>query len=62
MEQMQQSIQYFLADVWDQLTKVYQQESKRLDGIQHQSRLQAGIFNYLKITWKKAKVNTGLFV
>ncbi|WP_421648455.1 DUF6138 family protein [Lysinibacillus fusiformis] len=59
MEQMQQSIQYFLADVWDQLTKVYQQESKRLDGIQHQSRLQAGIFNYLKITWKKGKSQYG---
>lgn len=59
MEQMQQSIEYFLADVWDQLTKVYQQESKRLDGIQHQSRLQAGIFNYLKVTWKKGKSQYG---
>jgi len=44
MEQMQQSIDYFLADVWGQLTTVYQQESKRLEGIQQQSRLQAGIF------------------
>ncbi|MED4886059.1 DUF6138 family protein [Lysinibacillus fusiformis] len=56
---MQQSIELFLADVWDQLTTIYQQESKRLDGIQHQSRLQAGIFNYLKITWKKGKSQYG---
>ncbi|UZM97970.1 DUF6138 family protein [Lysinibacillus sp. MHQ-1] len=41
--------------MWDQLTTVYQQESQRLEGIQHQSRLQAGIFNYLKVTWKKRK-------
>ncbi|MGE7988908.1 DUF6138 family protein [Lysinibacillus fusiformis] len=56
---MQQSIEYFLADVWDQLTKVYQQESKRLDGIQHLSRLQVGILNYLKVTWKKGKSQYG---
>ncbi len=56
---MQPSIEYFLADVWDQLTTVYQQESQRIEGIQHQSRLQAGIFNYLKVTWKKGKSQYG---
>ena len=56
---MQPSIEYFLADVWDQLTTVYQQESQRLEGIQHQSRLQAGIFNYLKVTWKKGNSQYG---
>ncbi|KPN96242.1 DUF6138 family protein [Lysinibacillus sp. ZYM-1] len=56
---MKQSVENFLADVWEKLTAVYQQESQRISAIQNQSRLQAGIFNYLKVAWKKGQSQNG---
>lgn len=56
---LEQCVEHFLADVWEQLTSIYQQESKRIRSLKGQSRLQAGIFNYLKVTWKKGKTHNG---
>lgn len=53
---MQQCVEHFLAAVWEQLTAVYQQESKRIMDLKEQSKLQAGVFHYLKVAWKKGKV------
>lgn len=52
---MQQCVEHFLAAVWEQLTAVYQQESKRIMDLKEQSKLQAGVFHYLKVAWKKGK-------
>lgn len=56
---LKQCVEHFLADIWEQLTSIYQQESKRIRSLKGQSRLQAGIFNYLKVTWKKGKTHNG---
>lgn len=56
---VKQCVEHFLAAVWEQLTAVYQQESKRITDLKEQSRLQAGIFHYLKVTWKKGKSPNG---
>ena len=53
---MKQCVEHFLAAVWEQITAVYQEESKRITGLKEQSRLQAGILQYLKVAWKKEKV------
>ncbi len=56
---LKQCVEHFLADVWEQITSVYQQESKRISALKGQSRLQAGVFNYLKVTWKKGRNHYG---
>lgn len=56
---MKQCVEHFLAAVWEQITAVYQQESKRITGLKEQSRLQAGILQYLKVAWKKGKSPNG---
>ena len=56
---MKQCVEHFLAAVWEQLTAVYQQESKRITELKEQSRLQAGILQYLKVAWKKGKSPNG---
>ncbi|WP_342534885.1 DUF6138 family protein [Lysinibacillus sp. FSL K6-1151] len=56
---MQQCVEHFLAAVWEQLTAVYQQESKRIMDLKEQSKLQAGVFHYLKVAWKKGKSPNG---
>lgn len=56
---MQQCVEHFLAAVWEQLTAVYQQESKRIMDLKEQSKLQAGVFHYLKVAWKKGESPNG---
>lgn len=56
---LKQCIEHFLEDVFEQLASIYQQESNRIRTLKGQSRLQAGIFNYLKVTWKKGKTDNG---
>ncbi|MGE7111876.1 DUF6138 family protein [Lysinibacillus sp. NPDC047702] len=56
---MKQNVEHFLTDVWEKLTAVYQQESKRISSLKDWSLLQAGVFNYLKVSWKKEKNHYG---
>lgn len=57
---MKQHIEDFIGDVWEKLTAVYQQESKRICSLKDWSRLQAGVFNYLKVSWKNEKSHYGI--
>ncbi len=52
---MEQHAEHFIADVWGKLGTVYQLESQRLNDVKDWSRLQAGVFNYLRVSWKKGK-------
>lgn len=45
----------FLNKVWKEITTIYAQESKRINEFKDRSTLQAGVHNYLRVTWRKGK-------
>ncbi len=47
---MEQTVELFLRQVWAGLEDIYGREKRRIDKISAWSPLQAGIFNYVKIT------------
>lgn len=59
---LQPYIEHFLADVWAKLAAIYKRESERINALNDQSRLQAGIFNYLKVTWHKEQGAYGMIL
>lgn len=54
---MNKAVEAFLADVWAEVTAIYAKESQRIHELNKQSRLQAGIHNYLQVAWRKGKFN-----
>ncbi|RCX23778.1 hypothetical protein DFP94_1011380 [Fontibacillus phaseoli] len=54
---MDQVSEVFLKDIWDEVMAIYVKESKRIRELKNQSRLQAGIMNYLRVAWRKGKTN-----
>ncbi|MCR8842442.1 DUF6138 family protein [Paenibacillus sp. SC116] len=52
---MNQFVEAFLNDVWQEITSIYAKESKRINELKDQSSLQAGIMDYLQIAWRKGK-------
>lgn len=45
----------FLNKVWKEITTIYAQESKRINEFNGERTLQAGVHNYLRVTWRKGK-------
>lgn len=45
----------FLNKVWKEINTIYAQESKRINEFKDGSTLQAGVHNYLRVTWRKGK-------
>ncbi|WP_103104993.1 DUF6138 family protein [Brevibacillus reuszeri] len=54
---MNQAVEAFLDDVWKEITEIYAKESQRINALKNQSRLQAGIKDYLRVAWRKGKFN-----
>lgn len=54
---MNQAVEAFLDDVWKEITEIYAKENQRIDALKNQSRLQAGIKDYLRVAWRKGKFN-----
>lgn len=52
---MNQAVEAFLNEVWKEVTAIYAKESKRINEPSNQSRLQAGIMDYLQVAWRKGK-------
>lgn len=52
---MNQAVEAFLNEVWKEVTAIYAKESKRINELSNQSRLQAGIMDYLQVAWRKGK-------
>ncbi|TVX93406.1 DUF6138 family protein [Paenibacillus agilis] len=52
---MNQAVEAFLNDVWQEVTSIYAKESKRINELKDQSRLQAGIMDYIQVAWRKGK-------
>ncbi|MEW9107220.1 DUF6138 family protein, partial [Paenibacillus sp.] len=52
---MNQAVQAFLNDVWEEVTSIYAKESKRLSEFKDKRSLQAGVKNYLRVAWRKGK-------
>lgn len=56
---MNQYVKAFLDDVWSQINPVYERESKRIQELKNRSRLQAGVNDYFKVSWKSGQQNGG---
>ncbi|GAB0167915.1 DUF6138 family protein [Lysinibacillus sp. CTST325] len=54
---MSQYIEQFLADVWQQLERFYQQENDRISKTKDWSRLHIGVHHYVKVKWTSEKLN-----
>ncbi|KKO52852.1 DUF6138 family protein [Paenibacillus sp. DMB20] len=54
---MNQAAEAFLNDIWSHVNSIYDKESRRVREIKNQSRLQAGMFDYLGVAWRKGKFN-----
>ncbi|MGE8006318.1 DUF6138 family protein [Lysinibacillus sp. NPDC093216] len=54
---MSQYIEQFLADVWQQLERFYQQENDRISNTKDWSRLHIGVKHYVKVKWTSEKLN-----
>ncbi|MFB7155667.1 DUF6138 family protein [Lysinibacillus sp. NPDC056232] len=54
---MSQCIEQFLADVWQQLERFYQQENDRISNTKDWSRLHIGVNHYVKVKWTSEKLN-----
>ncbi|MFC9540686.1 DUF6138 family protein [Lysinibacillus sp. NPDC056959] len=52
---MNQAVEAFLNKVWQEITTIYKQESKRINEFKDQRTLQAGVHNYLRVAWRKGK-------
>ncbi|WP_223555211.1 DUF6138 family protein [Lysinibacillus sphaericus] len=52
---MNQAVEAFLNMVWKEITTIYAQDSKRINEFKDGSTLQAGVHNYLRVTWRKGK-------
>lgn len=52
---MNRNVKAFLDDVWSQVTPIYEKESERIGALKNRSRLQAGIKDYLRVSWKQGK-------
>lgn len=52
---MNQAVEAFLNKVWKEINTIYAQESKRINEFKDGSTLQAGVHNYLRVTWRKGK-------
>ncbi|MGE7943637.1 DUF6138 family protein [Lysinibacillus xylanilyticus] len=52
---MNQAVEAFLNKVWKEITTIYAQESKRINEFKDGRTLQAGVHNYLRVTWRKGK-------
>ncbi|MGE7916054.1 DUF6138 family protein [Lysinibacillus xylanilyticus] len=52
---MNQAVEAFLNKVWKEITTIYAQESKRINEFKDQSTLQAGVYSYLRVAWRKGK-------
>ncbi|OZB98287.1 DUF6138 family protein [Paenibacillus sp. XY044] len=56
---MNASVQLFLDEVWSLISGIYEKESKRIQEIKEVSRLQAGIKDYLGVTWSSSNPGDG---
>jgi hypothetical protein len=52
---LNQAVEAFLNKVWKEITTIYAQESKRINEFKGERTLQAGVHNYLRVTWRKGK-------
>ncbi|WMT39031.1 DUF6138 family protein [Paenibacillus sp. D2_2] len=56
---MNQYVEAFLDDVWSQIIPVYERESERIKELKNRSRLQAGVNDYFKVSWKNGQQGDG---
>ncbi|UNK16297.1 DUF6138 family protein [Paenibacillus sp. N3/727] len=54
---MNQAAEAFLNDIWSHITAIYDKESQRISEFKDRSRLQAGVYDYLRVAWRKGKFN-----
>lgn len=54
---MNQAVEAFLTDVWEEVTAIYAKERKSFHEPKKPSKLQAGIRDYLQVAWRKGKFN-----
>lgn len=54
---MNQTSEALLKDIWDGIMGIYVKESQRIRELKNQSKLQAGIMNYVRAAWRKGKTN-----
>ncbi|AWB43750.1 hypothetical protein DCC85_05625 [Paenibacillus sp. CAA11] len=54
---MNQAVADFLEDVWTEVTAIYGREKQRIDELPDRSRLQGGMMDYLRVAWRKGKLN-----
>ncbi|MBD8499553.1 DUF6138 family protein [Paenibacillus arenosi] len=52
---MNQAVEAFLDDVWQEVMSIYAKERKRIDELKDRSSLQAGIKDYVRVAWRKGK-------
>lgn len=52
---LNQAAKSFLDAVSEEIASIHSKESKRIGELKNQSRLQAGIMNYLRVAWRKGK-------
>ncbi|OBY80743.1 hypothetical protein BBG47_04610 [Paenibacillus sp. KS1] len=52
---MNLAVEAFLNDVWEEITSIYAKESKRISEFKDKRSLQAGVYNYLQVAWRKGK-------
>lgn len=51
---LNQAVEAFLNEVWDEIKSIYAREHQRAD-VKNQSKLQAGMKDYLRVAWRKGK-------
>ncbi|KMZ40927.1 MULTISPECIES: DUF6138 family protein [Bacillales] len=54
---MNQAAEAFLNEVWTSIQEIYQKENQRINAIKDWSLLQAGVKDYLRVAWRKGKLN-----
>ncbi|WP_334077746.1 DUF6138 family protein [Paenibacillus sanfengchensis] len=52
---MNQAVEAFLNEVWQEVMAIYTKESGRINELEPRSKLQAGIMDYLQVAWRKGK-------
>lgn len=54
---MNPTSEVFLKDIWERIMEIYVKESQRIRDLKNQSKLQAGIMDYVRVAWRKGKTN-----
>lgn len=52
---MNPAVAAFLQEVWNELMKIYEKESIQIRELEQNSKLQVGIKDYMRVSWRKGK-------